>query len=169
MNKIPNVGDLNGELIMDKINYSKVKNIKYYHPNLDLSEEFYTKFKDKIKTKECYDNIYHIVNNYSSLSNDYPNIYIVYGGVQIDFKENPESNLFVKHCFFRLQDKIIDPTMYKNNLRNKQTKYFSVIEYNINEYFNMLVEYEETLPISIMRELNKVTMDLLNHNITYAG
>lgn len=153
---------------MNKIDYSKVKDIFYYHPNIDLSEQFYTKFSKLVKTKECYNNIFHIFNNHRLLLNNSPNISVVYGGVQI-INEGSESNFFVKHCFFKLNDEVIDPTLYKNKILNSKTKYFSVIEYSLDEYLDMLTQYKETYPVSIIRELNKVTLNLMPCNILYVG
>lgn len=154
---------------MKKVNYSNVEKVEFYYPDMELSEYFSDKCYGLIKPKECYDNVARIFNRKRSLLKKYPGICIVYGGVQIITNEDDiDSNLFVKHCFFKFNDKVIDPTIYNNTLSG-YTKYFSVIEYSIDEYLDMLLEYQEPSPDSIIRQLDKASLDLFSHKIAYAG
>jgi hypothetical protein len=155
---------------MKKIDYSRVESVDFCYPNMELSETFYNKFNGLIKSRECYDNVARIFNSNRSILIDYPGICIVYGGVQIiTCDDDLGSNLFVKHCFFKFKDKIIDPTLYKNKSLRAETKYFSVTEYSFDEYLDMLFEYGETSPVSIVKQLNKASLDLFSHKIAYAG
>lgn len=155
---------------MKKDDFSNVENMEFYYPNMELSKVFCEECYGLIKPKECYDNIARIFNKKMSLLKDYSDICIVYGGVQIITNEDDfGSNLFVKHCFFKYKDKVIDPTIYNNNTLKEYTKYFSVIEYSLDEYVDMLIRHNETLPVGIMRKLNNVSMNLFSHNIVLAG
>lgn len=156
---------------MKKINYKDKENIKFYNPDVELSEFFGKSCSDLIGLKDCYNNVARILNKKSSLVKKYPGICIVYGGVQITVNRYDSDNkLFVKHCFFKYNDKAIDPTIYNiNNKLNERAKYFSVIEYSIEEYLDMLSTYKDTLPNNIMKEMNIASLDLFNHEIVLVG
>lgn len=147
----------------------QTKSVKYFYPNVTLSEHFFKTFQSKIKKKECYDNIFHIYDAYPKLFSDYPGIEIVYGGVQVMSDENAESNLYARHCFFFFDGKVIDPTLCANGRLVAHKRYIQIQTFNKEAYFNMLREHKHTLPSPLMRSMNHAGIALQKQDILLIG
>lgn len=126
------------------------------YPDVALSKVFAEQFKQLVKPKACYDNVAEIVLNFSAIENEYPGIRVVFGGVQALKGEE----LFARHCFFKLEDKVIDPTFALKNTFSKNTRYIPLVSFSMEEYKDMLAKWLNTSPDFIMKIMDKEAIRL---------
>ena len=130
-----------------------MKKFKKYKIDREASYNLYLKYKDIIKFKGCYDNVYNIVNQEVMLfNNDYADYKICYGAWSVD----SNSNLYAKHCFFLKGDTVIDPTYF--TITESDKEYIVFKKYSPKEYARLLVELNGD--ISLTHILNKVQLQL---------
>lgn len=136
--------------------------IRFLHLDYDLSLDVYNKCKSYIEVKGCYSNVAHSFLNYIDFIDTFKNIKISFGGFN-PITNSVSDNIFFKHCFFVLDNKVIDPTivlLLKNKKFNKEdierkSLYFNILSYNKEEYRAKLIECGDT-------SLNKYTMRITN-------
>lgn len=120
--------------------------------NLSLSKSVFEDFKDIIRIKQCYDNIYSIVNNWYNMPYKIGFVYVSLG---IDLQQGIELNKgYTRHAVLLDEDNsVIDPTLYganylkvsperlKSLVENKDS-YILIESLAVEDYLNVI---EETL------------------------
>lgn len=107
--------------------------------NYNKSEKLYEKYKNIIKNKECYTNVFYLI------SKNQKNFIIgkwkvAYGFVHIS------DNIYCRHCFILETNDVIDPTVFTLKNRSENRNYFvSKIFNNIDEYLDAIND-EKGLP-----------------------
>lgn len=153
---------------MIKYNLDKLSLIS---SDYELSNKFYKRFNRVIKRSQCYMNIATItLGNLSELKHTYPDITVIYGGAQIMPKI--QNNLFCCHAFFKINNKIVDPTFcLNNNNYDEDYKYFSIIEFKIEEYVEFLKKNNYfPCPYNIEIYLNSKSIEVhQKHHIILLG
>lgn len=136
--------------------------MKKYKLNKKVSKEMYLRHKGIVTFKGCYDNVYNIVTKermlYNFLYSDYK---VCYGAWSVGDK----SNLYAKHCFFLVGGKVVDPTYYTTTEIDRDYLIFK--ELSIKEYIDMLLKTNGD--VSLMREMNKIQMELMSKGILLIG
>lgn len=161
-----------------------MEELKMLHLDYELSLEVFNKCNEFIAKKSCYKNIALALLRYVDKEDKYENIKISFGGF------NPVTNivedgLFYRHCFFIIDDKVIDPTLIlllkeKGMLTNNNEKikeieeksvYFDIISFDKKKYKYALKKClgDSSLDKYTMRVLNKAQQDLFSKNIILLG
>lgn len=106
--------------------------MKKYYLDLKLSKKIYNSNKNKLKKSECYTNIFNVITSPELVSQD---IKIAYG-----FIYRKSINMFTRHCFIILEDKVVDPTILFWSVANVQNivTYYPFKVYNVDEYLSIL-------------------------------
>jgi hypothetical protein len=103
--------------------------------NQDLSKKVYELHKHKIKPKQCYNNVFHVVANLKEkFYND--TWKIAYGYMKL-----PNFKLMTRHCFIvNENNEAIDPTLYclKSVKQYKEQKYISFAILDVHEYIDKI-------------------------------
>lgn len=149
----------------------KFNNLKAENINYALSKEMFIKYNDLIKPKECYLNIANILMlKMNELTNIISDLKIVFGVTQVmidDYKS------YVKHCYFKYNNNIIDPTFFaiKRNNLDKNRNYISAKELSVTEYLYLLTKYNgETSLVEYMDTYFKnISNELAKENINIYG
>ena len=137
--------------------------------NKELSMEIANKYFDLIKPKECYANIGRLIVNHK-FARDFINrdIKVIFGAVKL--QDIRIDNLYIKHCFFQIDNKFVDPTLANNDSLN-EAKYIIIESMSVQRYL-MLME-ENNLDTSLggygIKLFTKATMNLLKRNILLIG
>lgn len=161
-----------------------MEELKMLHLDYELSLEVFNKCSDFIAKKSCYKNVGLALLRYLDYEDKYENVKISFGGF------NPVTNiggdnLFYRHCFFILDDKIIDPTLMlllkeKHMITKSEEKikyieeksiYFDIISFDKKKYKYALKKCsgDSSLDKYTMRVLNKAQQDLFKKNIILLG
>lgn len=108
--------------------------MKKYYLDLKLSKKIYNSNKNKLKKSECYTNIFNVITSPELVSQD---IKIAYG-----FIYRKSINMFTRHCFVILGDRVVDPTALFWDIENVAdiTTYYPFKEYTFTEYLSALSE-----------------------------
>ena len=158
---------------MDKL---KLLNLDY-----ELSVEVFEKCSDIIEKKSCYKNIALSLLEYVDYEEKFDEVKIVFGGFK-PIDSLTEDNIFFRHCFYILNDKVIDPTLIYL-IRNgdidvdiekvkANTVYFNVISFDKDDYKEKLSECmgATSLDKYTMKPLNDFQMKLyIEQNILMVG
>lgn len=125
--------------------------MRRYEFDIDKSKEVYEYFKDEIKIKECYNNIFNVF----TLS---PKTFregkwkVAYGYVEV------MAGLFCRHCFIIDEnDKVIDPTNFaQENPPLDRTYYVMAVFDDADEYLSA-IEQNDLFPAldKYLREKDK--------------
>lgn len=126
--------------------------MKKYEIDYENSKFVYNQNKNILKIKECYYNIFNLINKY-------PNMFLtgIYKIVYCYVTINNYDNLYCRHCCILYKNKIIDPTIFcysKNDNDIKNTKYliFKIFD-DIYEYHNC-IEKDHFYP-ALIQSLNE--------------
>lgn len=134
--------------------------IEEYYLDLELSKKIYNNNKNKLKKSECYNNIFNIITCKELVSQD---IRICYG-----FIYRADLNMFTRHCFILLNNKIVDPTTLFWKAENIEDiiKYYIFKAYTFSEYLSVLSKkgnktdlYEELIKEEVQAHNNLVDMN----------
>lgn len=112
-------------------------NFEIHKKDIGLSNELHDSYKQLVRKKDCYQNIYRLTTNEHIAFKK--NFRIAYG--YILSVETVEWDFYVRHCFF-INDKgmVIDPTLpYADH-----DQYYVVESYSFTEYINAICSNRET-------------------------
>lgn len=106
--------------------------MKEYYLDFKLSKKIYNSNKNKLKKSECYNNIFNIITTPELVNKD---IKIAYG-----FIYRTDINMFTRHCFILLNNKVVDPTVLFWSVTNVQNIviYYPFKIYSFDEYLSAL-------------------------------
>lgn len=150
-----------------------IDSVNLLNLDYDLSLEVFNKCKRHMKKKECYSNVAYSFLEYVDFIEKFKDVEISFGG----FNPIPNiggDNLFYKHCFFILGNKVIDPTLillledteYGKQEIEEKSLYFNIISYDKEEYKKKLIDcsMETSLGKYTNRIMNKFQNDLIINN-----
>ena len=114
---------------MRKLNLDKIK-----------SKEFYDYFKDNIKMKECYNNVFNVFTLCPKTFRE-GKLKVAYGYTEV------MPLLYCRHCFIIDEnDKVIDPTIYAQSEPNLDRDYYVMFVFeDTDEYLNA-IESDNLMP-----------------------
>lgn len=108
--------------------------------DIDKSKEVYEYFKDCIKVKECYNNVFNVfdLSNKTFREGKWK---IAYGYVEV------MAGLYCRHCFILDEnDNVIDPTLYtQTELPLSREYYVMAVFDDVDEYLNA-IESNDLMP-----------------------
>ena len=144
--------------------------MKIYDLDLEKTTELFRKVKRKVKRKQCYINVCKTLVNVFDYMKD---IKICYGYMIETLQDVKEYKICVRHCFYKLDNKIIDPTyFFVDHTHQKEIKYIIFKEYTWIEYNNLLDEFDTVKPSLnelLLEEEIKLFNDLQLYNKEHEG
>lgn len=138
-----------------------------YKIDNELSKFFYEKYKDVLGIKECYYNVAKIFLSYDFKKDNLSNIKVTFGAWQITLSD--KDNVFARHCFLLIDDKIVDPTNFLTAAADRTYLIFKTFE--MEEYKEKLKECagDAYLPKYIEPMYREMALNLSNKGIYLVG
>lgn len=143
-----------------------MKELELLNLDYELSVEVFEKCKEFMEKKSCYKNIALSFLEYVDYQDKFKDIKISFGGFKpVDCLTG--ENIYYRHCFYILDNKVIDPTLIL--LLNKdmgkvdiglikaKTLYFNVISFDKEDYREKLID------CTGVTSLDKYTLKALNN------
>lgn len=122
----------------------KYELLKYEKIDYDESIKLFSKGYNHIHKGQCYNNVFVLFPEANQLKKE--KLEIIYGYV---LSQNVEKKIAVRHCYYRIDKKIVDPTMIIDGYVMGEAnlfKYVPIVAFeDMNEYFN-LIELNKMLP-----------------------
>ena len=108
--------------------------------DIEKSREVYEYFKDNIKVKECYNNVYHIFE--LSLKTFREGKWkIAYGYVEV------MAALYCRHCFILDEHgNVIDPTVFAQEEQNLEREYYIMAVFDDVDEYLTAIENNDYMP-----------------------
>ena len=125
-----------------------------YQLDYDKSKEVYEYFKNEVKIKECYNNVFNIL-TLSNATFREGKWKVAYG-----FTETIPL-VYCRHCFILDEnDKVIDPTLFTNSEQPHRQYYVMYAFDNVDEYLNA-IELDNLMPAldNYLREQEKTAYE----------
>lgn len=110
--------------------------IQRFKLDYNLSKKIYEDCKDLIQEKECYHNVADIFVKYIVKKPDLYDFKVVFGAWQIPNIGN--DNVFARHCFFMLEDRVVDPMYFL--MEETNIDYLAFKGFSVKSYYKKLVE-----------------------------
>lgn len=145
---------------------------KIFKMDYDLSRNMYEENKYLVKVKECYHNIAQLVINHITYEEELCDIKIAFGAWQISLgDEGDKSNIYAKHCFFLLGDKVIDPTHFTTTKEQEDRDYLVFKTFDISEYLTALRNnHNDTyLPKNTEKMYQSMFLKMMENNMILLG
>lgn len=119
--------------------------------NVDMSREVYEYFKDHIKLKECYNNVFNVFTLCPKTFRD-GKWKVAYGYVEA------MPLLYCRHCFILDEHgKVIDPTAFAHDEPQTQREYFVMTVFDDTDEYLNAIEENDLMPAldKYLREQDK--------------
>lgn len=143
--------------------------LEFLKMDYELSKSMYEECKHLVEMKGCYSNVAKIFLGHVLYEEDLANIKVAFGAWEVPLSDG--NNIFAKHCFFVLDDKIIDPTHFTTSKEIDNRNYLIFKRYGLQEYMDKLNECKGDTVLSKYIEpiFHEKTMELLEQNIFLIG
>lgn len=143
--------------------------MEFFQMDYDLSKDMYEECKHLVEMKGCYSNVAKIFLDHVLYEEDLANIEMVFGAWEVPVSD--ERNIYAKHCFFLLDNKIIDPTYFTTTKKKENRRYLIFKKFGLQEYMDKLNECkgDTSLDKYTYQMFNDKTMELLAQNIFLIG
>lgn len=108
--------------------------------NVELSREVYEHFKDCIKVKECYNNVFNVfdLSNRTFREGKWK---VAYGYVEV------MAELYCRHCFILDEHgTVIDPTIYTQTEPPLQREYYVMCVFDDVDEYLTAIEKDDLMP-----------------------
>lgn len=129
-----------------------------YSLDIEKSKEVYEYFKDNLRIKECYNNIFNLLTLCpKTFRNGKWKIAYGYVGVL--------ANLYCRHCFIiDNEGKVIDPTIYTSSEPNTQREYYVMATFNNTDEYLNAIENDNYMPAleNYLRDKDKQAYEWAN-------
>ncbi len=105
-----------------------------YKLDIEKSKEIYDYFKDCVKVKECYNNVFNVfdLSNKTFREGKWK---IAYGYTEV------MAGLFCRHCFIIDENnRVIDPTLFAQNEQHERAYYVMYAFDDVDEYLTAIEE-----------------------------
>lgn len=144
--------------------------MKKFKMNYDLSKEIFESCKGLVKLKGCYSNVAQITLKHIIRKEEFSKIQIVFGAWESPISDN-NNKVYARHCFFLLDDEVIDPTYFTTTRDDKDLNYLVFKTFNLEDYLHALGEcrgdtYLEKYTENMFRHQ---VMSLMKENIFLIG
>ena len=129
-----------------------------YSLDIEKSKEVYEYFKDNLKIKECYNNVFNIFTLCPKTFRG-GKWKIAYGYVSV------LANLYCRHCFIiDNEGKVIDPTIFTSTEPNTQREYFVMATFNNTDEYLNAIENDNYMPAleNYLRDKDKQAYEWAN-------
>lgn len=114
--------------------------MKKHTLNVELSREVYEHFKDYIKIKECYNNVFTVF-EYNPKPFREGKWKIAYGYFEV------MAALYCRHCFILDEhDAVIDPTIFANSEPQAQREYYVMAVFDDMDEYLTAIEENDCMP-----------------------
>lgn len=119
--------------------------------NIELSREVYEYFKDCIKGKECYNNVFNVfdLSNRTFREGKWK---IAYGYMEV------MAGLYCRHCFILDENgAVIDPTIFTHDELLSEREYYTMFVFDDVDEYLTAIESNDLMPIldKYLREQDK--------------
>ena len=145
---------------------------KKFKMDYDLSRKMYEENKYLVKVKECYHNIALLVINHITYEEELCDIKVAFGAWQISLgNEDNQSNVYAKHCFFLLGDKVIDTTHFTTTKEQEDRNYLVFKTFDISEYLKALENNNKdtSLPKYTEKVYRSMFLKMMEANLVLLG
>lgn len=134
--------------------------------DIEKSREVYESFKDYIKVKECYNNVYNVF----ELNLDFfreGKLKVAYGYVEV------MAGLYCRHCFILDESgKVIDPTIFVQSEQRLQREYYVMAVFDdVDEYLTAIMD-DDCMPAldRYFRERDKKAQEwAIDNGVIFVG
>lgn len=129
-----------------------------YSLDIEKSKEVYEYFKDNLKIKACYNNVFNIFTLCPKTFRE-GKWKIAYGYVSV------LANLYCRHCFIvDNEGKVIDPTIYTSSEPNTQREYYVMATFNNTDEYLNAIENDNYMPAleNYLRDKDKQAYEWAN-------
>lgn len=114
--------------------------MRKYQLDIDKSREVYEYFKDEIKIKECYNNVFNIFTLCPRTFRE-GKWKIAYGYVEV------MAGLFCRHCFIIDENEnVLDPTNFAHEEPQLNRIYYVIAMFNDTDEYLSAIEQDDLLP-----------------------
>lgn len=143
--------------------------VKTYKMDYELSKNIYDKNSNLVTVKNCYKNVADIFIRYIVHAEKLSGIKIAFGAWQVPLSDT--DNIFARHCFFLLNDKVIDPTYFVNGNKKEDIDYLVFKTYSIEEYRDTLLKCDGDTYLGKYSEpmFRKKVLALMEDNLILIG
>lgn len=134
--------------------------------DVDMSREVYEYYKDNIKVKECYNNVYHVFEfNIEKFRNG--KWKVAYGYMEV------MAGLYCRHCFILDENgNVIDPTVFTSSEPQLQREYYVMAVFDdVDEYLTAIEnnDYMPALNKHLLARDIKAQMWARNNGVIFVG
>lgn len=142
--------------------------INFLKPDIALSRAFNIEYKDLIKAKGCYRNIFDIVQKNFRDNSFRDNVKVAYGYCTVG---DGVENVFIRHAYLIDVETglVIDPTFgHMKNL--KKGIYVNFLCLSVNDYYKVVINDENLgLNSTSLHVENKLIQDMYKHGYVCIG
>ncbi len=140
--------------------------MRKYKLNVELSKEFYESFKDEIKQKECYNNVFNIFTLCNKTFRE-GKWKTAYGYVEV------MAGFYCRHCFILNEDStVIDPTIFTQSKPPLEREYYTMYVFDDVDEYLTAIEENDLMPAldKYLREHDKEAQQWAKDNgIIFVG
>ena len=132
--------------------------INCYNLDLNRSRDILSKFRSSISLKQCYMNVFNTLMYFPEEERDKVNICYGY----VDAKIKSSNPCLVRHAFFLIDNKVIDPTILLTSNKNKEkVEYYIFKKYNLKDYIYVISKNDGY--VSLTNHLLNEEIEMLNY------